>query len=42
MKAAVNHTYGLPDVISVQEVAKPEPKDSAVLPHANPDTLRAR
>ena len=31
MKAVVNHVYGSPDVLKLEEVAKPSPKDDEVL-----------
>src|SRR5258708_32629824 len=31
MKAIVQHTYGSPDVLALQEVERPEPRDGEVL-----------
>jgi NADPH:quinone reductase-like Zn-dependent oxidoreductase len=41
MKAVVYHEYGSPDVLRLEEVAKPAPKDDEVLVHVHAVSLNA-
>jgi len=41
MKAVVNHVYGSPDVLKLEEVAKPSPKDDEVLVQVHAASVNA-